>query len=568
MENSEISNIFWEMAELLTLSNENRFKIRAYERAAQNIEGLSDNLENIYRSGHLKDIPGIGEGIAKKIIQFIETGKIAEHQKYLKIFPKETLDMLRIPGIGPRSAVIFQKKLKIKNIDQLEAAIKAGIINDIPGYGEKKLNNILAGIAQYRSHQGRFLLDEASSYADSIISALKKIPSIKNISPAGSLRRMKETIGDIDILVISKEYKKIMQVFTNLPQVKRIIAKGHTKSSVVLKNDMNCDLRILEPGTYGAALHYFTGSRSHNIKIRELGIKKGLKVSEYGIFKKDKVIAGKTETEVYAAVNLPYIPPELREDRGELEAATAHKLPKLVELHDIIGDLHIHSRYSDGSNTIAEIAKYAQELGYAYIAITDHSISTRIAGGLDEKKLLAHNREIEKLNLKIKLLKGVEVDILPDGSLDYADNILKTCDVVIAAVHSKFNMDKKSITERIIKAMKNKYVNILAHPTGRLLNERSAYEVDLEKILQTAKDTGTFIELNSHPKRLDLDDIHCKRAKKLGILISVNTDAHTLDQLHNMKYGIATARRGWLEKKNILNTLPFDQLLKKLHQKR
>jgi DNA polymerase (family 10) len=574
MENTEFAKIFWEMAEFLELQEENPFKIRAYRKAAQNIEALSENLESVYKKGGLEAleaIPGVGEHIARKIEQIIKTGRLDIHQRLIKEFPKGFIEMVETPGLGPKTAMLIYKKLKIDSVKKLEAAAKAGKLRGLPGMGAKKEENILKGIELKKKSKGRFLLSEALGFVEPIVEALKKLKEVEQILPSGSLRRSKETIGDIDILITSKKPEKIMNAFTSLPQVDRILAKGPTKSSVVLKNGLQADVRVLEPNSFGSAAHYFTGSKQHNIQLRTLGVKKGLKISEYGIFKGKKRIGGKEEIDVFSAVGLPFIPPEIREGTGEIEAAQKGKLPKLIELKDIRGDLQMHSKWSDGGNTIEEMAEFAKKLGYEYIAITDHSKAVRVAGGMDEKEVLKQIKEIDKINKKTKgimILKGIEVDILADGKLDLPDEILKQLDVVVAAVHSRFKMPRDEMTKRIITAFKNKHVNILSHPTGRLIGEREPYEVDIEELIKAAADTGTYLEINSYPERLDLNDVHARRAKEEGVLISINTDAHTTLQLQMMKYGIATARRGWIEKKDVINARPLDKLLKLLYAKR
>jgi len=574
MENQEFSKIFFEVAELLELKGDNPFRVRAYQKAAQNIESLSENIENVFKKGGpeaLEKVPGIGKGIALHIEEIIKTGNLKSREDLLKKFPKSLLEMMSVPGIGPKTAMLAFKKLKIDSIEKLERAAKDGTLEKLPGIRAKKIANILAGVELKKKAIGRFSIGTALPYAEAVIEKLKKLKDVDRILPCGSLRRAKETIGDIDILVTSNKPKTIMDTFTELPQVERVLAKGGTKSSVLLKNGMQADVRVVEPESFGAAVYYFTGSKQHNIQIRELGIKKGLKINEYGVFKGDKRIGGSEEKDVFKAVGLPFIPPEIREARGEIEAAKAGKLPELIELSDIIGDLHMHSKATDGANTIEEMAAVAKKLGYRYIAITDHSKSTRVAGGLTEKEALAHMKRIDDANKKIsgiEVIRGIEVDIMRDGTLDFPDSLLKEIDIVFASVHSNFKMEKSEMTKRIIKAMKNRYVHVLSHPTGRLIGEREAYKVDLDEVLNAAKDTGTFIELNAYPSRLDLDDIHCRKAKELGILIAITTDAHSTVQLQNMRYGVLTARRGWLEAGDVLNSLSLPRLLKKLRQKR
>jgi DNA polymerase (family 10) len=568
MENSELAKIFFSIADFLELKNDNPFKIRAYRKAAQNIESSSQNLEDIYNVGGLKaleEIPGIGTHIAQHIQEYIKTGKIAAQQKLSKAFPKGFLELINIPGMGPKTALLLYKKLKIDSREKLEKAAKAGKLKDIPGMGEKKQENILRGVELKKKSVGRFLLDDATAHAELIVEELKALKEVQKILPCGSLRRGKETIGDLDILVVSSHPQKIMDVFTGLSMVKDVLAKGDTKSSVILKNGMQTDIRVVEEKAFGAAAHYFTGCKAHNIYLRQLAQKKGWKVSEYGIFKGEKQIGGETEEEMFSSFGLQFIPPELREMRGEFEAAAAGKIPKLVELSDIKGDLHMHTKASDGANSVAEMAEAAKKLGYEYILITDHTKSTRIAGGLTEKEVLQHIKKIREADQRIKgitILAGAEVDILPDGALDYSDDILAQLDIVLASIHSNFKMPKEKMTARVMRALENKYVKILTHPTGRLIGEREGYEIDMEKVLRAAKKYNVAIEINAHPKRLDLTDVYCMRAKELGVKVVIATDAHSADQLELMQYGAITARRGWLEKKDVLNTRSVDMLLK------
>lgn len=580
MENHEFAAILYNIADLLELKQENPFKVRAYRKAGQNIESLTENLEDLYKTNGLesiKAIPGIGEHIALNLEEAIKTKKSLALEKLTKEFPKGFLELSHIPGMGPKTALMLYKKLKIDSIEKLEKAAKAGKLRKISNMGIKKEQNILRGIALKKKSIGRFLLDDAYSHALLIISDLKQTGEAQKILACGSLRRGQETIGDIDILVVSDKPKIIMNAFADLSCVDNILSHGTTRSSVILKNGMQADLRVVEEKSFGSAAHYFTGSKAHNIHIRQLALKKGWKVSEYGIFsarggsafggKGKKQIGGATEEEMFSMFGLQYIPPELREMRGEFEAAAKNKIPKLIELKDIKGDLHIHTKASDGANTIEQMAQAAKAKKYEYILITDHTQSTGIAHGLTEQNMIKHLWSIKKAakqTANIAILAGAEVDILADGSLDYSDEILSQLDLVVAAIHSGFKMPKDKMTNRIIKAMQNKHINILAHPTGRLLNERDPYEVDMEKILQAAKKYNIAIELNANPHRLDLTDIYCKRAKELGVKIVISTDAHSIDQIALMKYGVITARRGWLEAKDVMNTLPLPTLLKSL----
>ncbi|MBN3033291.1 MAG: DNA polymerase/3'-5' exonuclease PolX [Candidatus Saganbacteria bacterium] len=578
MENSEFAKIFREIAQLLELRSagggEDRFKVRAYRKAAQNIEDLADDLKTVYQKGGLKaleEVPGIGAGLAAHIAELIKTGRVKKYESLLKQFPPGFIEMTRVPGIGPKTALLFLKKFKIASVAKLRQAVARGLIKDLPGFKEKKLENIRQGLALKEKAKGRFLLSEADQYIRAIVSQLEKLPEIERILPAGSYRRGQETVGDIDLLVTAGNAGPVMKAFTSLPQVKRILSRGPTRASVILKNNMQADLRVVGPKEFGSAAHYFTGNKQHNIMVREMAIKKGLKISEYGVFRKNKWLAGRTEAEVFRSVGLPFIPPELRTGGGELAAARNGRLPRLVELSDIRGDLQMHSDHSDGGNTIAELAGAAKQLGYEYIAVTDHTRSARVAGGQTEKEFLKELEEIDRLNAGLKglrVLKGVEIDILPDGTLDYPNEVLKEAEVVIAAVHSGFKMPKEKMTRRLLKAMENKYVNILSHPTGRLIGRRDPYRVAIEDIIKAAKATGTYLEINAYPERLDLSDVHCRQAKEAGVLMAIDTDSHAALQLANMKYGVLTARRGWLEKKDIINTLPLGQLLIKLKAKR
>ncbi len=464
-------------------------------------------------------------------------------------------------------AKLLHEKLQIRDVVMLERMAHAGRVRELPGMKEKTEENILRGIELLKRGRDRMDLKTATDSASLFVEDLKGLKEVKNIDPVGSLRRMKETVRDIDILVSSKDPKKVMDRFINLPDVKDILAKGPTKSSIVTNHGVQVDVRVVKEASYGASLMYFTGSKAHNIRLRKLAMKKGLKLNEYGLFKKNKLIKGKTEKEIYKSLGLPYIVPELREDRGEIESAIKGKLPDLVELKDIKGDLHIHSVWSDGGSSTEEIVLKARRLGYEYIAITDHSQGLKIAGGLNKEELKIKRKEIESLNKRykdIKILFGTEVDIDSDGNLDYSDDILKEMDIVIAAIHLGFKQSKERLTKRIVKACQNKYVHIIAHPTGRLWGAREAYELDFDEVFKVARDTDTAMEVNSFPQRLDLNDIHCRMAKDIGVKLAINTDAHIADQLDTMRFGVSCARRGWFEKKGILNTLSFAKLRQEL----
>ncbi len=567
MKNLEISAIFREITKILEIKGDNPFRIRAYERAAQNIEGLAEDIEVFIRDDRLMDIPGIGKDLANKIKEYILTGKIKAYGDLKKTIPKGLLDLLNIPSVGPKTAKLLYEKLKIKDISDLERAIKKNKLQGIFGIKEKTIENISKGIEVLKRGRERMTLSQAIQVADEFVSALKTLPEISRLSVAGSLRRKKETVRDIDILVISQKPQKIMDVFSRLPNVGTVLAKGETKSSVRTKDDVQVDCRVEEEKSFGAALLYFTGSKNFNIKLRQLANKLGLKINEYGVFRKDKFVCGRTEEEIFKILNMPYIEPELREDNGEIELAQKFQLPHLIELKDLKGDLHVHSKWSDGGNSIEEIVEVARKRGYSYIAITDHSQSLKVAGGLSIADLKKKKQEIDKINSKLKdfrVLYGTEVDIDSYGKLDYNDGLLKEFDVVVAAIHTGFKQSKLQLTKRLVRATQNKYVHIIAHPTGRLWGTRDAYDIDIDEVLKAARDTNTHLEINAFPQRLDLNDLDCRRAKEIGAKLVIGTDAHTTEELATMKLGVSVARRGWLTKNEVINTLSLEELLRAL----
>ena len=572
LKNLELSRIFEQIARILKIKGENSFKIRAYEKITLVLENLPIDIETIYHQGGLKDIPGVGSAIAKKIEEFLTTGKLEYYEKLKETIPSGVIELLDISEVGPKTAKLLYEELGVDNIEKLEKAVRRHQIKDLPGMGEKSETNILSGIELYKRRKERVLLGTALPAAEDIIEALSQLKEVNKINFAGSLRRKKETVGDIDILITSRKPEKIMKTFTSLPQMREILAEGLTKSSVITKDDIHIDLRVVEPMSYGAALQYFTGSKAHNIKLRELAVKRGLKINEYGVFgvKTNRRVAGESEEEIYQVLNLPFIPPELREDRGEIRAAQENKLPQLIKYSQIRGDLHLHTKWSDGAHTIKQMAEAAKKRGYKYIAITDHSQSLKFAGGLTEERFKEQVEIIQKLNQELKdftILSGIEVDIKSDGSLDFSDEILSKLDVVIAAIHSGFKQESKVITERIIKAMQNKLVSIIAHPTGRLIGYRESYQVDINKMMDIAAETRTILEINACPERLDLNDVYCRMAKDRGVQLAIETDAHSIDGLEFMNLGVDVARRGWLEEKDIINTLSLDKLLKRLKNK-
>lgn len=568
MKNQEIARIFSEMADILEIKGDNPFKIRAYRRAALNIEGLSRSVEDLSRD-ELLEIPGIGEELTAKIEEYIGTGAIHAHDKLKGEIPAGLLSILAIPGLGPKTARQLFEQSHITSIDDLEQAAREHKLAGIPGIQKKTEENILKGIATVQKGHERHPLGRVLPLALDLVEKLRKRARFGAIEIAGSIRRRKETCKDIDIVATSPVPDEAMKAFVTLPAVEQVIMHGPTRSSVVISDGLQVDLRVVAEESFGAALAYLTGSKGHNVRLRDMAVKQGLKINEYGIFReKDEArLGGAKEDDVYRLLGLPFIPPEMREDQGEVEAALAGKLPQLISQADIRGDLHVHSRWSDGGHTIEELVAAAKARGLSYIAITDHSQGLGVAHGLTVERLMAQKQEIAALNEQLSgftILHGTEMDIKSDGSLDFPDQALKELDLVIASIHSGFKQTKEQITTRIIKAMENPYVSIIAHPTGRLIGERDPYEVEVDDILRVAADTGTAIEINAYPLRLDLNDTHARRAKELGVQLVINTDTHSISQFDTLPYGIAIARRAWLEKGNVLNTLAVKDLQKRL----
>jgi len=568
MKNKELADIFDKWANILEFMGDNPYHIRAYRNAARLIRDLSEDIEVLAREGKLLKLPGIGQRLQAKILEFLRTGKIEEFEKLKASVPDTIFTLLDIPGVGPKTVKLLYDQLGIRSLEDLKRAIERGDLLKLPGFGPKKVEKIRKGIELFEKASGRILLGIAVFIADGIINQLKEHSAVERISVAGSTRRMKETVGDIDILATGKNLE-IIEAFVNLPNVKEVLWKGTKKATVIVEEGEQVDLRVIEPDSYGSALQYFTGSKAHNIHLRTICLKQRYKLNEYGLFKGNVKVAGRTEEEIYEALGMDTPPPEIREDTGEIEAALEHRLPDLIDYGDIKGDLHIHSNWSDGASTIEEIALKAIEMGYKYIAITDHSKSLRVASGLSEEDLLKRNEEIDKLNKKfkgkIKILKSIEVDILPDGSLDYNDEILSQLDFVVAAIHSRFTQDN---TKRILKAMENPYVNAIAHPTGRVIGQRESYPVDIEAVIKKAAETGTALEVNAYYNRLDLKDVHCRLAVKYGAKLVISTDSHHVDHMWMIKLGVGTARRGWVEKKDVINAKGLRELQKFVKEKR
>ena len=568
MKNQEIAKIFDEIAELLDLKGENVFRVRAYRRAAQNLVEVTKNIDSLSEE-ELEAIPGIGKDLAAKILEYLTTGKVAKHEALKTEFPAGILDLLRVPGLGPKTVKMLYEEKGIKDVASLEALARSGKLAGLPGIQKKTEENIVRGIELVKRGSNRRPLGRVLPVVEDIIGRLREMAPVDEISVGGSIRRWKETVNDIDILATSRDPGKVIDAFINLPHVSRVLMQGPTKSSIIADDGIQVDLRVVEADSFGAALQYFTGSKQHNIELREMAVRAGLKINEYGVFKEPdgKKIAGRTETEVYRALGLPFIPPELREDAGEIEAARQGRLPELVKIGDIRGDLHVHTKWSDGSHDLDTLVRAAREKGYEYLAITDHTKGLGIAHGLDEVRLAEQVKLIDAENRRhtgFRVLKGTEVDIRSDGSLDLPDDVLAGLDIVVASVHSGFKQPQEQITKRLLAAIQNPCVSIIAHPTGRLIGERDAYAVDMEAILKEAARYGVAMEINTYPLRLDLNDLHVRMAREYGVPLVINTDAHVTSQFDTMIYGVSVARRGWAEKKDILNTLPYEQLIERL----
>jgi len=565
MNNAAIAQVFRDMADLLELKEDNPFKIRAYQKAARTIETLPEELDQVMKEGRLREIPGIGEAISQKITDLLTTGRLEAYEKLRSEFPAGIVDLMTIPGVGPKTALRLSKELGISNVDELEKAIQEGKVASLERLGGKTADNILRHIQTLRRKDRRIPLGEALPLAEEIVTALRKQTGVRNLTPAGSLRRFKETIGDIDIMGTADDPESVIKAFVRLPTVEEVLAQGPTKASVIVKNGLQVDLRMVEHDSFGSLLQHFTGSKEHNVALRERAVRQGLSLSEYGItvVKTGEIEKFTTEEAFYARLGLQYIPPELREARNEIELAEKKALPRLIEVTDIKGDFHVHTDWSDGHDTIEEMANAAKARGYKYMAITDHSAGRGIAHGLNEERLKQQFAEIKAVGKKLKglrLFTGIEVDIRADGVLDYPDELLSGIDVVVAAVHSAMGQDKDRMTRRIIRALENPHVDILAHPTCRLIGEREPIDVDLEEVFKAAVRTNTALEINAMPERLDLKDIHVLRAKELDVKLVICTDAHRAGHLELIRFGVGVARRGWCEAEHILNTRSLSEV--------
>jgi DNA polymerase (family 10) len=574
VENLEIASVLEELADLLEIKGSNPFRIRAYRTAVRTVRDLTRPLANMVGEGEdLTELPGIGKDLAAHIRELVETGALGRLEEVGGEVPRSLTDLIRLDGVGPKKAKRLWEELGVVSVDALEAALNEGAVEGLDGFGRKSAERVARSIQDFRTHQGRFLLSEADALVKPLVEYMERVPSVERVEAAGSFRRRRETVGDIDLLVLSEgDTGDVMKRFTGYPGVQRVEAEGDTRGRIVLRSGLPVDARILPRDAYGAALHYFTGSKEHNVAVRALAARGGLRINEYGIFEVDGAerVGGAEEAEVFEAVGLPWISPLLRENRGEMEAAKEQRLPDLIDEEDIRGDLQMHSSWSDGKTTLREMVAACRQRGYEHMAITDHSQAVTVAGGLKPEEVRSQWEEIEDIRREVEgihLFRSLEVDILKDGSLDMPDDILRGLDIVLVSVHSFMNMGKEEMTDRVIRAMQHPEVDILAHPTGRILNRRRPFELDVEAVLKAASELDVAVELNAHPQRLDLHDGHLRRAKELGVKVAINTDAHSVKDLSLMSYGVDQARRGWLEKGDVLNALPVGELQEWLERK-
>lgn len=569
MRNVEFALIFREISLYLEMQGV-QFKPRAYEKVAYTLEAMEEPLAEIYQRGGIKalrEVPGVGEAIAEKIEEIIQTGKLTYYEELRRKTPVDIRALTAIEGVGPKMVKVLYEKLEVKDVSDLERVAQIGKIRGLPQFGEKMEQKILRGIEFLKQGSGRVTLGAALPLILEIHGRLRELSDVDEVEVAGSIRRRKETVGDADILAISSRPEKVMDYFVSMPEVAHVLGKGKTKAMIKLKNGLDVDLRVVPEESFGAALNYFTGSKDHNVALRRIAQEKGLKLNEYGLFRGSQRIAGKTEEEIYKVLGLSFIPPEIREDQGEIEAAKKGEIPDLVGYQDLRGDLQIQTTWTDGANSIEEMAEEARRLGLEYIAITDHTKGLAMTGGSDEKKLLRQMATIEKINRSLKgitVLKGAEVNINKDGSLDIKDEVLAELDVVGIAVHSHFNLPRREMTERIKRAMRNPHADILFHPTGRVIQKREPYDVDMDEIIRTAKETGTVLEVDAYPNRLDLKDEHVRKAIEAGVKLVIDSDAHSVNHMRFLEFGVAQARRGWARKNDILNTLPEKDFIRSL----
>jgi DNA polymerase (family 10) len=574
MKQHDIAALFNQIADLLEFRGDNPFRIRAYRRAAMNLESFAGNLDELVERKQLQDLSGIGTDLAAKIEEFCATGRLKVLDELSQKVPAGIFELLEVPGVGPKTAKLLHERLHISTIKGLESAARAHRLQTLPGFHEKKEQNVLRGIEILQRGRARLHLGIALPLANELMVFLRKVAGAERVSTAGSLRRMKETIGDLDLLVASRRPAKVMSAFTGARFCAKVLASGETKSSILTPDGLQVDLRVVPPESFGAALQYFTGSKEHNVRLREWASRQGLKVNEYGVFRTQthRRLAGREEADVYRAVGLPWIPPELREDHGELEAARAGRLPALlVEAKDLRGDFHIHTTWSDGSDRLEAMAEAGAARGYEYLAICDHSQSLKVAHGMTVARLRQQMRQIKAMNERFRrfhLLMGAEVDILSDGSMDYPDEVLRSLDFVVGSIHSGFTQGEAALTRRLIRAMEHPSVTLIGHPTGRLMGQREPYAVDFNAVFKAAKATGTALEINAYPKRLDLGDAQARRAKEAGVTLAISTDSHSVDQLDQVVFGLGVARRAWIERGELLNTFRLKDLLAWIARKR
>ncbi len=566
MKNHQVAKIFAAMADILAIQGENYHRIVAYRRAGENVAALGRPLEEVWQAGELETIPGIGKTLAAKIDEFMRTGRIEAYEKLKAQVPEGVVALLHIPDVGPKKAALFWKELGITDVEGLEAAARAGRLQALPGMGAKSEQKVLAGIELLKRRTGRTLLGWAWPLAYTMLGELWRVTGVVQAAPSGSLRRMRETVGDLDLLVAAPDPEPVMARFRELPQVAEVLLSGPTKTSIRTVEGFQVDLRVLEPARWGTALQYFTGSQAHNVRLRALALERGFSLSEYALKRNDgSELLCATEEEVYSALGLPLIPPELREDRGEIEAALAARLPDLVEMQDLKGDLQFHTTWSDGRQSLLEMAQAAYARGLKYALVTDHSHSLGVVRGMSAADLLKQRAEIEEVNRKMsgsfRLLAGAEVEVLADGSLDYPDDLLAGLDLVVAAVHSGLRGTREQVTARMVAAIRNPHVDIIAHPTGRLIGEREGADLDMEAVFRAAAETGTALEVNAYPKRLDLCAAHVRRALELGVKLAISSDSHDRGGFSLLPFGVATARRGWATPADVINTWDVEKLL-------
>ena len=568
MENADVARVLAEIADILELTGGNAFKVRAYRQAAQLVDTYPGRIADAWRQGKLTELPGIGTGIAGKIGELVDTGECREHEHLAEGVPHGVLEMLRLEGVGPKTVQAVWRQLGVEDVAGLAEACHSGRMLEVPRMGKARVDAILAAIERHRKRAGRTPLHRALEYADALLERLRRVPGVVRAEAAGSVRRRKETVGDLDLLVCAQDAAAVTRAFGGFPEISGVVAEGPTKVSARLRAGIQSDLRVLPPESFGAALHYFTGSKAHNIALRTRAVKMGLKLSEYGVFdRRGHRLGGASEEEVFRAVGLPFIPPELREGAGEIEAAEAGRLPRLVEEKDVLGDLHVHSdASSDARSSLEELAREAHRLGRRYLAITDHSRSRPL--GLDATRLAEVAAAVRRLDGRLggrpHLLAGIEVDILPSGALDLPDESLAALDIVVAAVHSRFRDPAEKLTGRVVQALRSGRVHVLAHPTGRVIGTREAYALDLPRVLEVAREEGVALEVNAMPERLDLTDVGCRMAREAGVPVAISTDAHGATHLANLRYGVWVARRGWLEAKDVWNALPLSELRRRL----